>query len=497
MMEAGPAAPGTPAAHKGECMVEILRVYDKFTGEVLTELPRDDRRELARKIALASAAAGRVREMTPDDRLALVRRVGALIEKQRERFTGLLVGEAGQAAKFARWEVERVVAQARGFDQVIDLVRPVELPAARGRNILRREPYGVVGIITPRNTPLLVPFYTLFSALGGGNAAVLRPSTLAPGPALLLAELTMAAGCPAGAVQVSTADGDSAASEFIENPSVAVFMTYSNSGLGKENVIKMGRYLESGATGEGVTRRVEGKFTRYVPELAGNDPFIVLSGADLERAVEAACFGGFANAGQLCIAAKRLLVQREVAPLFRERLTEAAGGLVVGDPRRPDTDIGPLGRPETLQRAAAHVEKALAQGGRLVFGGRVEGAFFHPTLVEFDRERLNVPWPDKPDLWREESFAPLRTLVVFDSVEEAVQLAEDSPYGLGAAVFGSRERALELAARLTAGRVMINEGPLYGDMHLPVGGVKDSGLFGATHKIEELTYQKRIHLGQV
>ncbi|MDA8334154.1 MAG: aldehyde dehydrogenase family protein [Peptococcaceae bacterium] len=471
---------------------EFVRVHDKFTGRVTAEWPRDDRAALAGKIGRAAAGFPLVRRTTPEERLEIVRRVGVELERERERFIGLLVVEAGQARKFAVWEVERVIGQARHFDQLIDLIRPVELPAASGRNLLLREPYGVVGVITPRNTPLLVPFYTLFSALGGGNAVVLRPSTLAPGPAVRLVELTVAAGCPADAVQLSTADGDTAAREFIENPLVNVFMTYSNSGLGKENVIKMGRYLEGGAAGEGILRRVPGKLTKYVPELAGNDPFIVLAGADLDRAVQAAAWGGFANAGQLCISAKRLLVQAGIAEQFKERLREAAAGLKVGDPHRPDTDIGPLGRPESLARAVVHVKKALAQGGRLVFGGQAADPFFYPTLIEFDRERIKGS--PKPDLWREESFAPLRTLVIFDTVEEAVQLAEDSPYGLGAAVFGPEKEALALAGRLTAGRVMINEGPLYGDNHLPVGGVKDSGLYGATHKIQEVTYQKRIHI---
>ncbi|MBC7105288.1 MAG: aldehyde dehydrogenase family protein, partial [Firmicutes bacterium] len=129
-------------------------------------------------------------------------------------------------------------------------------------------------------------------------------------------------------------------------------------------------------------------------------------------------------------------------------------------------------------------------------GGRVEEPFFYPTLVEFPKERLlGVRDEDKPDLWVEESFAPVRSLVVFDTVEEAVRLANDAHSALGAALFGPEELALDMAREIEAGRVIVNESPLYGDIYLPVGGVRDSGLYGATDKITEVTYVKRIHIG--
>ncbi|HLN58686.1 MAG TPA: aldehyde dehydrogenase family protein, partial [Thermoanaerobaculia bacterium] len=240
---------------------------------------------------------------------------------------------------------------------------------------------------------------------------------------------------------------------------------------------------------------VGGRMKKYVPELAGNDPFIVLESADLAQACAAGLLGGFAHSGQLCIAAKRFLVQRSVASAFRDRLVEGIARLHVGDPSLEDTDIGPIGKHESLDIAKYQVQEALERGGHLLIGGRGEGPFFYPTLIEFEKTQiLEARDEEKPFLWIEESFAPVRSFIVFDTVEEAVALANDGPYGLGASIFGEREQAMAIARRLAAGRVMINEGPLYGDYSLPIGGIRDSGLNGSTDKIEEMTYIKRVHL---
>lgn len=478
-------------------MGAVLRVEDKYTGEVVQELPLDDRETLRARIEEAWKWRNHVRRLSLEERRDLIRRVGEAVAGQKTAFEELLISQAGQPRKFAAWEVERTVMQGRAFGALLELVASREIPARAGRNLLVREPYGVVGVITPRNTPLVVPFYTLFSCLGAGNACVQKPSNLTPGPTVLLVELARKAGWPPGAIQYSTCPGEEAAAEFVENPRVQAFIAYSSSPVGKHNLIKMGRHLErTSALAEYGLPVIGGSMTKYVPELAGNDPFVVLEGADLDLAVTAVVQGGFANAGQLCISAKRLLVHRPVADEFKEALIAALGRLKVGDPRDPETDIGPLGRRTTLEIALRHVARARDQGGVVLCGGRAEEPFFYPTLIEFPKERiLGRRDEDQPTLWVEESFAPVRSLVVFDTVEEAVWLANDGHYALGAALFGPEEVALAMAREIDAGRIIINESPLYGDIYLPVGGVRDSGLYGATDKITEVTYVKRIHIG--
>ncbi len=473
-----------------------IEIRDKYSGEVIGEVAQDTRRDLRAKIHKAFQAKEAVRKTTFEERAELGRRMARLLEERRAELEELAIREAGQPRKFARWEMDRAIASARALDRRLELIRPVELPAASGRNVLYREPYGVVGALPPRNTPLLVPLYTMVAALGAGNSVVEKPASLVPLIGQRMVQLAIEAGCPADGVQFSTCPGEDAAWEFIENPEIDVVVHYASSPVGKDNLIKMGSYLErtKKTLGECMLH-VGGRMKKYVPELAGNDPFIVLEGADLAKASAAALLGGYAHGGQLCIAAKRFLVHRSVAEVFRERLLEGIGKLKVGDPRLEETDIGPIGKHESMDIATYQVREALERGGRLLIGGQADERFFHPTLIEFERDQiLGAREEEKPFLWVEEAFAPVRSLVVFDTAEQAVTLANDSPYGLGASIFGDPEAAMAIGRRLAAGRVMINEGPLYSDIALPIGGIRDSGLYGSTDKIEEMAYVKRVHV---
>ncbi|HEV2720636.1 MAG TPA: aldehyde dehydrogenase family protein [Thermoanaerobaculia bacterium] len=470
-------------------------VRDKYSGEVIGEITQDTRRDLRAKIHRAFNVKEAVRNVSFAERAELGRRVGRLLTVHRAELEELMVREAGQPRKFARWEIERAIATAMNLEQRLQLLAPRELPAAAGRNVVYREPYGVVGVIPPRNTPLVVPLYTMLAALGSGNAVVEKPSSSAPLICQHAVQLIIEAGAPPDAVQFSTCAGEEAAWEFIENSEVDVLVHYASSPVGKDNIIKMGTSLErtKKTLGECMLH-VGGRMKKYVPELAGNDPFIVLDSADLAAAAAAGLLGGYAHGGQLCIAAKRFLVQRSVAFEMRERLVGGILRLKVGDPRDEDTDIGPIGKHESVDIATYQVQEALERGGRLLAGGKADGAFFDPTLIEFDKAQLlGAREEEKPFLWIEESFAPVRSFVVFDTIDEAVALANDSPYGLGSSIFGDPEIAATIGRRLAAGRVMINESPLYGDIHLPIGGIRDSGLNGASDKIEEMTYVKRIH----
>ncbi len=476
--------------------MSVLRVEDKYSGKVLFEIPMDSRAELRRKISLARQAKDQVRRLSLEERAELIKRVGKRIAAARDEFVQLLLHEAGQPRKWAEYEVARTIVLAENFGTLIDLVRPREVPAVTGKNLELHEPFGVAGVIAPRNTPLLVPFYTMFSALGAGNAVIEKPSNVAPSPCHRLVAFAREEGFPAEAVQVSTCSSTEAAWEFVENPEVDVFVTYSSTPVGKDNIIKIGQYMQGTKRDEHNFFCVSGKMKKYVPELAGNDPFIVLAGADPERAAEAAVHGGFANSGQLCISAKRLLVHRSLAERFTEVAAAGAARLKLGSPLDPDADIGPLGRQETIDQALFEIKDGLTKGGRLVFGGSGKEPFFEPTLIEFDKQAiLGRRRSEKPVLWVEESFGPVRSVVTYDTWGEAVTLANDTTYGLGAAIFGQPEEALRMAAELNCGRVIVNESPLYSDLFLPVGGIKDSGLYGSTHKILEMTYLKRVHLG--
>lgn len=455
------------------------------------------RRDLRAKIRTAADAWPEVRDLPLDERVGLCERVAELLERERADFEDLLVTEAGNPRKFARWESSRAPEMARSFPEVLEELRPQRLPARQGTNILLHEPYGVVAVMSPANAPLIVPLYNLLSALGAGNAVVLRPSSHAPRIAARLVDLFYRAGAPADAVQLSSCDGEDAAWEFVENPVVRVLVTYASSAVGKDNVVKLGTYLARSARDVKGCLQVDGRLLHYVPELAGNDPLIVLEGADLRTTAEAAVTGAFANAGQLCFSAKRILVDSAVAEDFKSRFVDLVASLNVGDPDDPDTDVVRIRDDRTIRRSVYQYEEALRKGGRLLAGGMGRDELILPTVIEFDAGTvLDKALEDKPFLWLEEAFAPLRSLVVFDGDEQCLALANDSPYGLAASIFGPEARALDLARRLDAARVAVNESPLFADPHLPLGGIKDSGLRGSPHKVHELTYVKRIHVGE-
>lgn len=459
-------------------------------------VPEEFRRDLRAKIFAAAEAWKRIRVLPLEERAALFARLAELLEAARPELEELLVSEAGNPRKFARWESERAPQMARDFGGLLEEVRPRELPARTGRNLLFHEPYGVVAVMSPANAPLAVPLYNLLSGLGAGNAVVLKPSSRTPLVAFRLVELLGHAGLPEGVVQVSTCTGEDAAWEFVENPIVRVLVTYAGSAVGKDNVIKQGMYLARQRREVKGCLQVDGRLLHYVPELAGNDPLIVLEGASVEQAASAAVLGAFANAGQLCFSAKRILAEAAVADAFRTAFLDRVSTLKVGDAADAETDVVAIVHPETVRRSLYQLEEALRKGGTLLEGGVGEGDVILPTVIQFEAEAILGRAPEeKPFLWVEEAFAPLRSLVVFSGDEECVLLANDSPYGLSASLFGPEERALRLARRLEVGRVAVNESPLFADPHLPLGGVKDSGLRGATHKLIELTYSKRVHVG--
>jgi acyl-CoA reductase-like NAD-dependent aldehyde dehydrogenase len=203
----------------------------------------------------------------------------------------------------------------------------------------------------------------------------------------------------------------------------------------------------------------------------------------MQRAADAAALGGFANAGQLCMAAKRIIVERSARDEFVPLLREAVGALVVGPADDERTDVAPIA-PAALERAEADLHEALAAGGKVLIGGQG----LPPTVVLLPGSALHVR------LWRDESFAPLRGLAVADDPRHAVALANDTPFGLGAAVFGPHEKAMNVATALRGARITVNEGPLYQDPHLVVGGIGDSGLAGARPKVEQLVYARRVHV---
>ena len=404
----------------------------------------------------AAAAQSRVAAIDLDERLVRSARAREALAAAADAIVDAAVSEARQPRRFARREMQSALGLLDALPDLAQAIRPVVVPAVSGSTLLEWAPYGVVLGWHAANSPVWVPTLVASSALVAGNAVVCRPSSRARRTTMLVLEALRRA-WPEDALVVADLPGPEA-EPLVWDPGVGLVVAHASSATCKRHLAGLGRAYAEGAP-----------LRPYIPEGSGNDAMIVLPGADLDVAAAAAALGGFANAGQLCMSAKRMIVSRAVWGDFAPRLVAAVGALAEGPAR---------------ERARAALAEALERGGRILVGEGERGPHFTPTVVVLPRDAEDVA------LWREESFAPLRGLMVVDDAADALALANDSRYALGAAVFGPGE---EVVAGLRAARVLVDEGPLYQDAHLVVGGVGDSGFAGARPKVEQMVWARRVH----
>jgi acyl-CoA reductase-like NAD-dependent aldehyde dehydrogenase len=427
----------------------------------------------------AARAQPEVEALDLDERLRRAAASARALAGAGEEVVALAVRESGQALGFARRELASALGLLEALPALAEAIRPRPVPAASGTTVLEWRPYGVVLGWHSANSPVWVPTLVAASALVGGNAVVARPSRRA-GATTARVLRALAGAWPAGALGVLDRPAWEAEA-LIAHPGVHAVVAHASTATVKRHLARLGAAYAAGAP-----------LRPYIPEASGNDALVVLDGADLGRAAEAAALGGFANAGQLCMAAKRIVVEARAWPAFRPRLAAAVAALTLGPAEDERTEVAPLRAGPARERARAALAEALALGGEVVVGEGERGALFTPTVV------LLPPAARAGALWREESFAPLRGLTLAADAPAALRLANDSPYGLGAAVFGPPGPVTEaVAGGLRAARVVVDEGPLYQDPHLVVGGVGESGLGGARPKLEQLVWARRVHRGAI
>jgi acyl-CoA reductase-like NAD-dependent aldehyde dehydrogenase len=412
------------------------------------------------------------------ERAATLDRAAELVGERVEDLARTISEEAGKPIKTATVEAQRCV-QTLTFSAVearklTGGTVPMDASAAGAGKlgVMLRVPYGVVGAISPFNFPLNLVAHKLGPAIAAGNAVVLKPAGQTPISALKLAEVLVEAGLPQGWLSVVPGPGSSVGNAIVEHELTGAIT-----------------FTGSAPVGWDIRSRVPHKKVNL--ELGSNAPLIVHADGDWEAAADKAQVHAFSHAGQSCISIQRILVHEDVAEAFTGRLAANVAGLKVGDPSDPETDVGPLITPKDRDRVKQWVDEAVAAGAKLIAGGELvdEGRCLAPTL-------LGSP-PKEAKVWCEEIFGPVATIDTFAEFGEALELANDSKFGLQAGVF-TRDigLGLEAAKTLEFGGVLINEVPTFRADQQPYGGVKDSGNTreGPAYAVYELTEERFVTL---
>jgi acyl-CoA reductase-like NAD-dependent aldehyde dehydrogenase len=423
-----------------------LQVLNPATAQPIAQLERAGVEQTDRAVARARAAYPGWRAVKPADRARLLRRLAALVEEHGEELAKLESANVGKPLGDSRWEIGMVADVFHFYSGAIDKHYGETIPVAGGVDLTFREPLGVVGLIVPWNFPLMLASWKLGPALACGNTVVLKPAELTPLTALRFGELALEAGLPEGVVNVVVGPGSVAGQRLVEHPDVAK--------IGFTGSTEVGRTVMEGAAAT---------IKRVTLELGGKSANVVFADADLEKAAAAAPGAVFGNAGQDCCARSRILVERSAYDHFLKLLVDATGRFKVGSPEEAGVEMGPLISAAHREKVASFVE------GRPLFQGSVpEGpGFWYPcTLVEASNQDRVA---------REEVFGPVATVIPFADEEDAVRIANDTPYGLSGSIW-SRDgaRALRVARGMETGVLSVNSNSSV-RVVTPFGGFKQSG----------------------
>jgi len=444
---------------------------DPFTGETVAIVPAAGGEDAARAIDAAAAAFPAWAETPPAARQAIFLKAADILERRREEVVSLLARETGCTFGFGMFQMHFVPGLFRQAAatpyQPIGTIIPSDAGAfAMGI----RRPVGVVGAIAPWNAALILSARSIAAPLALGNTVVLKPSEWSPWVGgLLWGEIFAEAGLPDGVLNVVTHAPGAA------GPIGDAFTSHPD--------VRRINFTGSTATGRRLAEAAGRNLKRVVLELGGYNPLIVLSDADLEYAVNATAFGAFLHQGQICMSARKVIVERPVADEFTKRLAEKTQTLKAGDPKEPDTIIGPLINEDALATVKGRVDDAVRKGAKVLAGGEDAGNnTYRATLV--------TDVPADTELATHETFGPVLAVEVVESADEAVERANATAYGLSAGIITQdADRGLALAQRIESGIVHVNDQPVGDEPQMPFGGVKDSGWgrFGGQAALDEFT----------
>jgi glyceraldehyde-3-phosphate dehydrogenase (NADP+) len=451
-----------------------IEVLNPFDGSVVDTAPRADAGDVDRAIEGAVEGAQIMRKMPAYDRFTILRKAADIMADRVEDLGRTISTEEGKVLAEGRVEATRasetVELSAEQAKRLGGEVLPLDgAPGCADRfGFTIRVPCGVVAAISPFNFPLNLVCHKVAPALAAGNSVVLKPASDTPLVALKLVEILLEAGVPPTAISCVTGPGGEIGDAISTDPRVRKIS-----------------FTGSRDVGEHITKKAGLK--KVTMELGGNSPLIVMDDADLAKAADLTVATGYANAGQVCISAQRILVMDRVHDDFLDALTPKVEAIATGDPLDEATRMGPMIREPDAVRVAGWVDEAVSGGARLLCGGGRQGQLLEPMVVADVDPKMRISC--------EELFGPAVAVTRTRDVDEAIRLANDTCYGLSAAIFTeSLDSAMRFARQVDAGNLHVNWGPVWRADLMPYGGIKQSGLGkeGPKYAVEEMTEMKTV-----
>jgi succinate-semialdehyde dehydrogenase/glutarate-semialdehyde dehydrogenase len=439
--------------------MQTISIIDPLTGNTLHEIAAHSEAEVALKFQSGREAQLEWANRPAKERARIASKIAALLVEREDQILDLLQKETGKAKAHAFEELTGALGAVSYYAKTVSgLMRRKRVRAGVPFMIsafVEPAPVGVVGIITPWNYPLALTMMDVIPALLAGNAVVQKADNQTAKTVQLARDLSVQAGIPEDIWQVVHGDATEVGNAVTDN---ADFIAFTG----------------STATGKLVAQRAASRLVGYSLELGGKNPMIVLPGADLEKAAETAIGGAFGNTGQLCVAIERLYVQNHDLEKFEQILKRRVESLKIGSSNKFDFDLGALTSTAQIERVSGFVDRAKQEGAVVLTGGQaledLGPNFYAPTVI--------TKIPHGAEILHKEVFGPVIALVGYDGIEQAIELANASEYGLNASVVGNRKQALEVASKLLTGSVNINEGyrATMASMAAPMGGMKQSGM---------------------
>ena len=453
---------------------QTVSVINPYDGTTIDTVPQAGVEDIALAVKSAERGFQAMKAITAFDRYTILMRTVDLIRERHEEFARILSAEEGKVINEARTEVDRCIQTITWSAEEAKRLRGETIPldASPGNatkfGFTVRVPVGVVAAISPFNFPLNLVAHKVGPALAAGNSVIIKPASDTPLSALKLTEVLLEAGIPAEAIQCVTGPGGAIGDALVQHPS-----------------IRKVTFTGSQEVGEHIMRTAGLK--KVTMELGSNSPLVVMPDADVEKVAAATVAGGYSNAGQVCISTQRVIVDTDIYGDYLDALTPLVEAIPTGNPAEESIALGPMIRERDAVRVGEWIDEAAAGGATVLAGGERDGAMLSAAIIADVTSDMRV--------YREELFGPAVTVAKASGVDEAIEMANDTRFGLAAAIFTQNvDTAMRFALEVDSGNLNINWSTTFRADMMPYGGLKDSGLGkeGPPYAIEEMTELKMV-----